>query len=97
MTDFFNDFASTPEFVYRHRWQLGDVLMWDNRCLLHYAVQDYDPTQLRVLQRCTLFAPVSGPSSDANEQDGIRKTPRSRQSDAARAAGDEHSAAAAAM
>jgi hypothetical protein len=54
------------------------VLMWDNRCLLHYAVQDYDPTQLRVLQRCTLFAPVSGAYYDASEEDGIRKTPWSR-------------------
>jgi taurine dioxygenase len=30
-----------PEFVYRHRWSHGDVLMWDNRCTLHYAVGDY--------------------------------------------------------
>ena len=34
--------------------------MWDNRCTMHYAVQDYDRTQLRSLQRCTLVAPVSG-------------------------------------
>lgn len=82
LIDFFNEFASGPEFVYRHQWSPGDVLMWDNRCLLHYAVQDYDPTQLRVLQRCTLFAPVSGEYYDANEEDGIRKTPWSRKTTA---------------
>jgi taurine dioxygenase len=30
-------FATRPEFVYSHRWQDGDVLMWDNRCTLHRA------------------------------------------------------------
>ncbi|MBA2961996.1 MULTISPECIES: TauD/TfdA dioxygenase family protein [Ramlibacter] len=79
LIDFFNEFASGPEFVYRHRWTTGDMLMWDNRCLLHYAVQDYDPTELRVLQRCTLFAPVSGHYHDPQEPDGIRKTPWSRE------------------
>jgi len=29
------------ENVYRHRWQKGDVLMWDNRCAMHYAIFDY--------------------------------------------------------
>ena len=33
--------AARPDFVYRHRWGAGDVVMWDNRCLLHYAVHDY--------------------------------------------------------
>ncbi|MBL8834920.1 MAG: TauD/TfdA family dioxygenase [Alphaproteobacteria bacterium] len=29
------DFATQERFVYRHKWQAGDVLMWDNRCTLH--------------------------------------------------------------
>lgn len=41
------------EFVYRHRWQTGDVVMWDNRCTLHYAVHDYGDGR-RVLHRTTL-------------------------------------------
>jgi taurine dioxygenase len=31
-----------PEFQYRHRWQEGDLMIWDNRCTLHYVVNDYD-------------------------------------------------------
>ena len=95
LIDFFNEFASDYQFTYRHKWSLGDVLMWDNRCLLHYAVQDYDTTQLRVLQRCTLFAPVSGAYYDPDEADGIRKTPWSRKTDAP--AGAAQPAVAAAM
>ena len=33
--------AHRPDIVYRHIWQPGDVVMWDNRCTLHYAVHDY--------------------------------------------------------
>ncbi|MFT4820466.1 MAG: taurine dioxygenase [Candidatus Azotimanducaceae bacterium] len=39
-----------PEFQARHRWQVGDVVMWDNRCLLHYAVHDHGDEQ-RIIQR----------------------------------------------
>ncbi len=41
------------EFVYRHRWQAGDVVMWDNRCAVHYAVHDYGDEE-RVLYRTTV-------------------------------------------
>ena len=27
--------ATRPELVYTHRWQVGDLVMWDNRCMLH--------------------------------------------------------------
>ena len=37
--------ATQPRFVYRHRWRPGDVLMWDNRCLLHRADQNFDATR----------------------------------------------------
>jgi taurine dioxygenase len=45
--------ASRPENVYRHRWRAGDVLMWDNRCTMHYAVRDYDDTMPRLMHRTT--------------------------------------------
>lgn len=31
-----------PEFQYRHKWRVGDVVMWDNRTVLHQANDDYD-------------------------------------------------------
>ena len=44
-------FATRPEFLYAHRWQTGDVLMWDNRCTLHratpYAFDRYTRTLYR--------------------------------------------------
>lgn len=39
-----------PELVYRHHWREGDVLVWDNRCALHYAVHDHGDSE-RVLYR----------------------------------------------
>ena len=39
--------ATQPQFVYRHRWQLGDLVMWDNRCLLHRAVANYAADRYR--------------------------------------------------
>jgi taurine dioxygenase len=44
--------ATQPRFVYTHRWQSGDLVFWDNRCLLHRAVANYDMRRnRRVLQR----------------------------------------------
>ena len=42
-----------PEHLVRHRWQTGDVAMWDNRSTLHYANRDYG-TARRVMHRVTL-------------------------------------------
>ena len=45
--------ATRPEFVYRHRWNVGDVVMFDNRCLLHYVSVDYGPDLHRRMHRTT--------------------------------------------
>ena len=50
--------ATRPENVYRHRWAEGDVLMWDNRCTMHYAVHDYDDTAPRLMHRTTAAGDV---------------------------------------
>lgn len=50
---FLFDHAVKPEFVCRLRWQRGTLAMWDNRCLLHLAVNDYDG-QRRLLHRTTV-------------------------------------------
>lgn len=47
--------AVQESFVYRHKWTLGDLLMWDNRCLLHRANPNFDAARFpRVLQRTCL-------------------------------------------
>ena len=39
-------------FVHTHCWRKGDVVMWDNRCLLHRALPNYDiDRHPRVLNR----------------------------------------------
>ena len=39
--------ATQPRFVYAHRWQVGDLVMWDNRSLLHRAVANYEVEKYR--------------------------------------------------
>jgi taurine dioxygenase len=46
--------ATQERFQYRHRWQPGDMVMWDNRCLLHKANGDYDMNEMRYLYRLML-------------------------------------------
>jgi len=47
------EFAGRDEFVYRHRWTQGDVVMWDNRCTMH-RVTPYDLNLRRVMHRNTV-------------------------------------------
>lgn len=46
--------ATQEKYQYRHKWQPGDLVMWDNRCLLHKANGDYDHSQTRYLYRVML-------------------------------------------
>jgi alpha-ketoglutarate-dependent taurine dioxygenase len=45
--------ATRPEFVYRHAWNPGDVVMWDNRGTMHRA-SAYAPTARRTMRRVEL-------------------------------------------
>jgi alpha-ketoglutarate-dependent 2,4-dichlorophenoxyacetate dioxygenase len=60
--------ATEPQFVYQHRWTVGDLVIWDNRCTMHRG-RPYDDTQRRVLHRTTV-------SDIANtlEQEGLTAT-----------------------
>ena len=44
------------QFKYRHLWQEGDVLMWDNLGTIHNAVADYRPDEHRLIKRCQVMA-----------------------------------------
>jgi len=54
------DHVTQPQFCYRHEWTEGDLVIWDNRCVLHRATP-YDTTRYkRLMQRTT----VSGDPAD---------------------------------
>jgi alpha-ketoglutarate-dependent 2,4-dichlorophenoxyacetate dioxygenase len=57
--------ATRPEFVYRHVWRVGDLVMWDNRATMHRARPFDDARYRRELRRVTTLdlpspAPVAG-------------------------------------
>jgi len=43
--------ATQSKYEYRHKWVSGDMVIWDNRCVMHKANPDYDMRQLRHLMR----------------------------------------------
>ena len=53
LLDYLCRHAVQPNFTFRHQWQEGDMLMWDNRCLQHFAVADYG-AQPRTMHRLTI-------------------------------------------
>ena len=56
--------ACQPPRVYRHRWSVGDVVLWDNRCMLHRG-HPWDFSQPRVMRRTTVAG--DPPPNDHNE------------------------------
>ena len=53
-----NALAVHPDLTYEHRWKARELIVWDNRCLMHRATE-YDPaTQRRVIRRCTVLGEV---------------------------------------
>lgn len=47
------DHSENPEFVYEHVWQVGDLLIWDNRCSMH-ARTDFPDNERRLMWRTTI-------------------------------------------
>ena len=43
--------ATQREHIYRHVWRPGDVILWDNRCLLHRAIQNFAMDRHRRIMR----------------------------------------------
>ncbi len=46
--------ATQPKYEYRHQWLPGDLVIWDNRSVMHQANADYDPAEYRYLYRIML-------------------------------------------
>ncbi len=46
--------ATQPQYEYRHQWRVGDMVIWDNRSVMHQANADYDPEEDRYLYRVML-------------------------------------------
>jgi len=51
--DTLSDHCEQPRFMYRHKWQVGDIVLWDNRCSTH-ARMDFDGSQRRLMKRIAL-------------------------------------------
>jgi taurine dioxygenase len=50
--------ATQPQFTYRHKWRQGDIVIWDNRCLMHKANGDYPEGARRFMQRIIVTGSV---------------------------------------
>ncbi|MEU6782955.1 TauD/TfdA family dioxygenase [Nonomuraea angiospora] len=53
---FLQEFATMPRFTYRHRWQAGDIVLWDNRSAMHRATPYDHVNHRRLMHRTTLAA-----------------------------------------
>ena len=57
LLDYLLEHSTQITHEYRHRWEVGDFVMWDNRVLLHKANPDYDMKEKRYLYRLMLQGP----------------------------------------
>jgi len=53
LLEFLYEWGTRPHLTARVRWSPGDLVVWDNRCVLHYAIHDHGDEE-RVLQRVTV-------------------------------------------
>ena len=50
--------CTQPHQVYKHRWQVGDVILWDNACTMHRR-DEYESVQRRFMKRTTIALPAA--------------------------------------
>jgi taurine dioxygenase len=54
--------ATQPKYAWTHIWRVGDIVLWDNRCCMHYRTE-IDHRQRRIMHRTTIKGePVAAPS-----------------------------------
>ena len=54
LVTYLQEFCTQPRFTYRHRWRAGDLLVWDNRSVLHRATAYDQLRHRRLLHRTTI-------------------------------------------
>ena len=57
------EYATQPQFVYRHRWRAGDLVVWDNRSTMHRA-RRFHPGDIRDVRRTTLAGEATEATGD---------------------------------
>jgi alpha-ketoglutarate-dependent 2,4-dichlorophenoxyacetate dioxygenase len=57
------EFTTQPKFCHAHKWRQGDIVIWDNRCLLHRATPYDNVRHQRLMQRTTVAG--DGPTVQA--------------------------------
>jgi alpha-ketoglutarate-dependent 2,4-dichlorophenoxyacetate dioxygenase len=62
--------ATRPEYRYRHRWQVGDLLIWDNRCVLHRG-RPYDADRFRRRMHQTRVAGLCSSLDEDRLESGV--------------------------
>jgi alpha-ketoglutarate-dependent 2,4-dichlorophenoxyacetate dioxygenase len=67
--------ATQPQFVYRHRWRPGDLVMWDNRTTMHRA-RRFDRGEIRDMRRTTLGGEPVDPGFARPRADQVSAAPR---------------------
>ena len=65
------DWSEQPELTCRWRWSPGDMAIWDNRCVLHRAINDYEQT--RILHRTMILGdpPTGAPARWKTPEPGV--------------------------
>ncbi|MEM9683861.1 MAG: TauD/TfdA family dioxygenase [Pseudomonadota bacterium] len=53
-----SDHITRDEYIYRHQWKVGDLLMWDNALVQHWAPRDYEWPDRRLMLRTTVNGSV---------------------------------------
>jgi taurine dioxygenase len=61
------DRSVQERYVYRHKWKSGDVVLWDNRCVIHSATGGYEAPMRRLMHRTTIHGSRPTPAW-ANER-----------------------------
>ncbi len=65
LIDELKGYIESPDGDYRHKWRVGDLVIWDNRCVVHAATGDYPPDEHRVHWRTSMMEHDWTPEADA--------------------------------